>query len=219
MRNYANSIIYKLCCNNSDIADIYIGSTTNFVKRKQQHKSVCNNTNNKRHTVNVYQFIRANGGWDSWNMVEVERYNAIDKRNLETRERYWLETLKATLNRVIPTRTKQEWIEDNKTELADNKKQYYIDNKQEFLEKQKQFYTDNKIEILEQRKQYCIDNKTEIAEKKKQYYVDNKTEILEKANKKITCLCGAITSICKKNRHMKTKKYDFAHNLHTFIYL
>ena len=179
MRNYANSIIYKLCCNNSEITDIYIGSTTNFVKRKQQHKTVCNNTNSKDYNCNVYQFIRANGGWSSWNMVEVERFNAIDKRHLETRERYWLETLKATLNSLIPSRTKQKWREDNKQEIAENAKQYYIENKQELAEKNKQYRQDNKQEIAETRKQYYIDNKQEILERYKQYRIDNKQEIAE----------------------------------------
>ncbi len=189
MRNYANSIIYKLCCNDAIITDIYIGSTTNFVKRKQQHKTVCNNPNSKHYNYNVYQFIRANGGWESWNMVEIERYNAIDKRNLETRERYWLETLKASLNSQIPSRTKQEFS--------------------------KQYYDDNKTEIAERHKQNYIDNKTEIAERHKQNYIDNKTKVLEK----ITCMCGAITSKCNRLAHMKTKKCGFAYNLHTFIYL
>ena len=174
MPNYASSIIYKLCCNNSEITDIYIGSTTNFVKRKQQHKSNCINTNSKDYNYNVYQFIRANGGWSSWNMVEVERYNAIDKRNLLTRERYWLETLKATLNSKIPTRTMQE-----------------------------------------QQKQYRIENKQELSAYHKQYRIDNKQALLAK----ITCVCGASTNKSGKAQHMKTKKHNFAHKLHTFIYL
>ena len=43
MPNYANSIIYKLCCKDILITDIYVGSTTNIVKRRHNHKSYCNN--------------------------------------------------------------------------------------------------------------------------------------------------------------------------------
>ena len=88
--------VYKLCCIDPEIKEIYVGSTKNLRVRKGQHKSTCHNENAKEYNLNVYQFIRANGGWESWNMVEIERYNAIDKRNLLTRERYWLENLKAT---------------------------------------------------------------------------------------------------------------------------
>ena len=86
----------------------------------------------------VYQFIRANGGWDNWDMVELERYNATDKRDLHTRERYWIETLGAALNKIIPTRTKQEY-----------NKEYREENK----EKMKEYCEKNKVKISTQRKQ------------------------------------------------------------------
>ena len=40
---YENGLIYKVCCNDPTISDCYIGSTTNIVKRKQNHKHNCNN--------------------------------------------------------------------------------------------------------------------------------------------------------------------------------
>ena len=214
MRSYASSIIYKLCSNDASITDIYIGSTTNFVKRKQKHKHSCYTTNTNKRNLNVYQFIRANGGWESWNMVEIERYNAIDKRNLLTRERYWLENLKATLNSYVPTRTKKEYYIDNKTEILEKCKQYHIEN----IEHRKQYRIDNKDEILEKDKQYRIDNKDELAKRQRQYYSNNKTEILEKSKQTIACVCGIIIDKSHSARHMKTKKYDFAHNLHIFIH-
>ena len=58
MVNYNNSIIYKLCCKDTNITDIYVGSTTNFYRRKQDHKQQCNNTNSKEYNKNAYQFIR-----------------------------------------------------------------------------------------------------------------------------------------------------------------
>jgi len=36
--DYSKSIIYKICCNDINIIDIYIGSTTNFITRKAEHK-------------------------------------------------------------------------------------------------------------------------------------------------------------------------------------
>ena len=107
-RDYSKSIIYKLSCNDLKVTEIYVGSTTNFKNRKNQHKSVCITEKHKHYNFRVYQFIRANGGWDNWNMVLVENYDAPNKLSLHARERYWLETLKATLNCNTPVLTAEE---------------------------------------------------------------------------------------------------------------
>lgn len=125
MVDYKNSVIYKLCCDDTDIQDIYVGSTTNFTLRKSQHKSMCCNANSKKHNLNVYQFIRNNGGWTNWDMIEIERYTAIDKRDLHKRERYWIENLGATLNKRVPSRTQKE-----------SGKLYYQDNREKIKEYQ-----------------------------------------------------------------------------------
>ena len=41
--NYTNTIIYKIVCNDLNITDLYVGSTTDFTNRKYNHKSSCNN--------------------------------------------------------------------------------------------------------------------------------------------------------------------------------
>ena len=76
MVKYNQSIIYKLCCKDPSITDIYIGSTTRFARRKSQHKSICNNTdtNNQSYNFYVYQFIRENNGFSNWDMIEIEKY-------------------------------------------------------------------------------------------------------------------------------------------------
>ena len=109
MVNYSNSIIYKLCCLDPSITDIYIGSTTSKYRRKNNHKSACNNPNDEKHNFYVDRFIRQHGGWDNWDFVEIEQYSARDKSDLHKRERHWIETLKSTLNKEIPGRTKTEY--------------------------------------------------------------------------------------------------------------
>jgi hypothetical protein len=122
--NYNNSIIYKLCCKNPEVTDIYIGSTTNFTKRKQQHKENTLKENNKKYNYYVYQVIRDKGSWNNWDMIQIEKFESPDKRTLETRERHWIDTLKPTLNQKIPTRTNKEWIEDNIEKHIAYHKQY-----------------------------------------------------------------------------------------------
>lgn len=100
--DYTKSIIYKLCCKDLLINDIYIGHTTNFNDRKKRHKYNCNNENEKRHNLYVYQFIRNNGGWDNWVMIKIEDYPCNNKLDVEKREREFIELYKATLNSYIP---------------------------------------------------------------------------------------------------------------------
>ena len=37
--NYSKTIFYRLVCNDVNISECYVGHTTNFIKRKQLHKS------------------------------------------------------------------------------------------------------------------------------------------------------------------------------------
>ena len=127
--DYSNTIIYKLCCKDITITEIYIGHTTDMRKRKNRHKSNCNNETNKHHNLNVYKFIRDNGNWDNWDMIEIERFEAIDGYDAKKRERYWIEELKASLNSCIPTRTYKEYRENNKEKIAEYKKLYRKNNK------------------------------------------------------------------------------------------
>lgn len=69
MPDYAKCCIYKLCCKDHMIEDIYIGSTTNVVKRRQQHKQRCTNPKCKDYNAHTCQFIRDNGGWDNWSLI------------------------------------------------------------------------------------------------------------------------------------------------------
>ena len=123
--NYANAVIYKIVCNDLTITDCYVGSTTNFIKRKHHHKCSCNNENEKHHNLKIYQVIRANGGWDNWSMLLVEEYSTSSCLLLEQRERYWIETLNATLNCRLPSRTKTEYVINNKELILKNKAKYY----------------------------------------------------------------------------------------------
>ena len=47
--DYSKNVIYKIVCNDENVDYLYIGSTTNFTKRKNCHKSCCNNINNINH--------------------------------------------------------------------------------------------------------------------------------------------------------------------------
>ena len=98
MPDYTKTQIYKIVCKDSNITNFYIGSTTNWTKRKQNHKKCCNNENNKRYNLKIYQIIRSNGGFDNWNMILVEDYSCENRREAEKREQYWKDELKPDMN-------------------------------------------------------------------------------------------------------------------------
>ena len=131
MVNYENSVIYKLCCTDPTVEEVYVGSTTNFRKRKNQHKECCTNASSKKHGFAVYNYIRENGGWDNWDMVQVAEVNAKDKRALHATERRYVEQLGATLNRQVPTKTRKQYYDDNRDKSVAHVKQYYQDHKAE----------------------------------------------------------------------------------------
>ena len=58
--------------------NLFIGSTTDFVKRKYSHKISCNNEKDKAYNHKKYQYIRDNGGWNCFNMNEIEKYPCND---------------------------------------------------------------------------------------------------------------------------------------------
>ena len=136
---HENTIMYKLVCNDLNIKDLYVGQTTNFTVRKNNHKKSCCKDIYKNHHYKVYQFIRANGGWDNWSMVEIEKFTCNDSNEAHKRERFWIETLNASLNSNLPSRTDYEsnlqWREKNRAFLVEYNTNYRLANYDRLYEK------------------------------------------------------------------------------------
>ena len=93
--NYQKACIYEIVCKDVNITQRYVGSTTNLIQRRREHKKVCNNENIKAYNYYVYQFIRENGGFENWDVVLIEQViDCKDKENLHKRERYYIEEKK-----------------------------------------------------------------------------------------------------------------------------
>jgi hypothetical protein len=150
MPKYENAVVYKLCCDDPEITDIYVGSTCNFKVRKNKHKSACTNENAVNHNLYVYQFIRENGGWDAWSMILVKKYpHVVDNQELLKKERKWITRLKATLNKIMPTRTGKEWKMDNKEHVKQYNDQYRIENTKHIKQYNDQYRKLNRNKINE----------------------------------------------------------------------
>lgn len=110
MPNYSNNKNYRIYCKDPNITDCYIGCSTD-PSRCRLHKVVCNTKTNKGYNYKIYQFIRANGGWDNWIFEYIEDYPCENEEQQHIRERYWYDYYKATLNTKVPRRTFIEYLE------------------------------------------------------------------------------------------------------------
>ncbi len=117
MPEYANTIIYKIVCNDLTITDCYVGHTTNFTKRKQHHKENCVMSTSKHHNYKIYTTIRSKGGWINWSMIEIEKFPCLDANEARARERHWYELNNSTLNSRRPLGpSKEEYYHQHKSE-------------------------------------------------------------------------------------------------------
>ena len=110
MPDYSKACIYKIHCKDPAINEIYVGSTCRFNKRKTEHKSRYKHGRDYE----VYRFIKANGGWDNWDMVKIKDIaDCLDRYTIKQHEREFIDQLKPALNTTTPNRTTHDWRKDN----------------------------------------------------------------------------------------------------------
>ena len=179
--NYSKCCIYKIeHIKNENL--LYVGHTTNYEKRKCQHKSNSKNEKRRGYNFNLYQLIRENGGWEMFKMIELEKYSCNDKREAEKRENEMMKELKATMNSNNSFVTIEDMKEHNKIYYENKKeavKEYAIENKDKIKERKKIYYQTYKKHLKEKQKRYHDLNK----EKNKEYYEKNKEDLLKKYKK------------------------------------
>jgi predicted GIY-YIG superfamily endonuclease len=153
--------MYKIVSKDLDNNYIYVGSTTDFAKRKSSHKTNCINENNKFYNIKVYKMIRENGGWNEFEMIEIEKYPCNDSNESTARERYWKEYFNANMNTQIPGIY-------NELGIKEYTKQHHEKNKQKIHDRK------NKKFNCECCGKYTDANRHQhIKSKKHQNYLDN----------------------------------------------
>jgi hypothetical protein len=203
--DFSKTKIYKIVCKDVSIPDLYVGHTTNLIKRRGSHKDACCKEHNKQYNQYKYQFIRENGGWDNFEIVLIEDFPCDNVEEATRRERYWVENLNASLNKQIPSRTQVEYTETRKEHFKEYKHQYYLENKERLTEKNKNYHQENKEEIKQKQHELYEKNKEERLEKAKEYRDNNKDTIKLKQGEKIKCECGKEHTRSTKARHLKTQ--------------
>ena len=156
----------------------YFGQTQNVEKRWSNKGSLYKGT--------ALQPYIEKFGWD--NIQHIVLFRDQTKENALWIENFLIETAREDGVCINKQRSglvskeegySQEYYEENKQQILEQKQQYYEQNKQQIRKQQKQYYEENKQQILEQKQQYYEQNKEKILDKKQQYYEENKQQILE----------------------------------------
>jgi hypothetical protein len=184
-------IMYKISSKNPEIKSCYIGHTTNFNERKRSHIRNTTTENDKHYHLKHYEFIRQHGGWDEWEMIEIEKF--IGKTKLEARMREQelinehganLNSLKAYISeeerKLVKKQITQKYREENKELLKEQTKKYKEDHKEIIAEQMKKYRSEHKAEIYEKNKEYMEKNKEKHQEWKKNWIEKNKEILKEK---------------------------------------
>ena len=194
MTNYENTVMYKIV--NYEVPEfIYIGHTTNFIKRKFLHKSMCNNPCGIHYNIKLYLTIREHGGWLDWNMIEIKKFPCTTKQEACIEEDRLMIEFSSNLNMVRAYRS------------YDDKKDYYLNNKEKIYEVKKLYSINNKDLILARYNNYYANNKEIVNKRRAVRYVINKDLINEKRREKIECECGCVLAKANMADHKKTIKH------------
>jgi hypothetical protein len=194
--DYSKGLIYSIVCK-TDETLIYIGSTTNFRQRKNIHKSDCHNEKSHQHNYKVYVMIRANGGWDNFEMQPVKEYaceNAIqlviEEERIRKEMQATLNTRRAFISEGKAKELRQKYREEHITKIkeyrkehAEELKEYLRKYREAHATKNKEYQKEHKAEIKERKRKYNQEHAAEIKERQQKYREEHKAEIKESQRK------------------------------------
>ena len=211
--NFQKCLIYKIQhLDNEEL--LYVGHTTDFIRRQYAHKVCCMNKNSKAYNLKLYEIIRSNGDWDMFSMVLIHKFPCNSKLEACKEEDKVMREFKTTMN------TNSAWV--NKEDYG---KEYYAKNREQKIEISKKWYSENK----EVSQEYYKENKEHISNSQKEYRDKNKEKIDELSLKhrqnlihkimnkyeeikhnKFYCGCGSIfiDRPSNHNNHFKSDKHQ-----------
>ena len=152
-----NYIFYTFICNDPNITDCYVGSTKAFRERKRRHKSNCNLETASSHNVKIYQTIRANGGWNNWEMKPIDT-KLCTKLQARIHETKLMEERQTTLNMCKAYVSE----EQRKEQKKEHDKKRYEQHKDKILEQQKEYQQKNRDKLNAHQNEYYHQNKDKI---------------------------------------------------------
>ncbi len=143
--------------------------STRLSKHTSQYKIY--QQSGKGNYVTSFQIIEK----QNYDIVLVEEFPCENKMQLHARERFHIEK-NVCVNKMIPTRTDQEYYDEKKDEIIRKRIERYNSNPQKEKEYSANYYKQN----IEARKEYVKKTKEHRAETFKAYYEKHKEEINER---------------------------------------
>ena len=183
---------YQIECNGKR----YVGHTKDLKRRIKNHKYDSNTITRRGYTTPLYQYIRANGNWNSCQISTLEKCNFETKRDAEMREEYWRMEKDATLNSCRCYRSKEQKNEEQKERNKDWKKE----NQYKLFD----WNLKNKEKLKQQKQVLHLEKRETELLRMKEYREKNKELIKQKQN--------------QKNRQIKLKKKMLSELLHHATY-
>jgi hypothetical protein len=189
-RDYSQCVMYKLWYDEY----VYYGFTTNIQRRQYSHKAKSKYSNSK-----IYQKMRETGGYDNWTFEIVEHYPCNDINEARLRERYWIENNLSNMNTNIPSRTYEQYVEDNREHITKRCREWRHKNPEKVKKSNDKYLEINREKINERSNE----------RNKKKYREDEeyKKKVSESGKEIIECECGESYTKSHKKRHMNTKKH------------
>ena len=176
--------VYKITSPHTD--KVYVGSTIRTLHiRFLQHKRKGNRTTS-REIISLGDAV-------------IECLEEVDVDAMKQRERYHIELMREKcVNYQTPTRTHQEWVEDNKDKLYHYHHALYVKNKEKIDERKALNYEKNREKYLERQRERWAEN----------IEIENEKRRLRYANMEvITCACGSSYKKKHHNKHSITNKH------------
>jgi len=166
MPDYSKGKIYKICSDDPDITEVYIGSTiATLNERWSGHKADFTAGNFVSSALLFGKY-----GIESFKIELIEDYPCKCEKDLVIREQYYIDTVEC-VNVSRSYRTEEQKIAyykqyeiDNKDNLTEYRRGYYQQNKDALSSKQKVYQTENREAIKSQKKvlQHLIQKKNRL---------------------------------------------------------
>ena len=184
--DYQKGLIYTIRTRDS----VYVGSTTNYTKRKNDHKSNINIRQQK-----LYKTIIENDY--EWDMKPYQLFPCNSKLELEIEEERIRKEISADLNMNSCSGVDKEKFQKYHKEYREQHKEQNKQTRKKYRDQHKEHYKEWRDQHKEEIKQYKI-----------KHYQQNKERISEKTKEKITCECGSCVRRCDITRHKRTNKHQ-----------
>ena len=201
--DYSRAKVYKIY--NTVDSDIYLSSTCcSLAVRMAKHRSERNNEKVKHRR--LYNKMNELGVKKIHIVLIEEMPECQNAEKLHKKERERIEELKPALNYAIPTRTFQEWVEDNREYVREFDRNYCREHREQKNKNNKRWRDNNPDKVKENKKADYEKNRDKYIAKAKDNYQKDKEQI--QAIRKQPCQCPICGTTMRKdslNRHIKNQ--------------